>query len=63
MLNVVGKRSKPKIETELNVSQFNFRSDCGTRNAVFVLKSIGQRSIEMQKDICVLWTTLKLLIK
>ena len=38
MLKVLGKRIKPKIETELNVSQFGFRSDCGTRNAVFVLK-------------------------
>ena len=51
MLKVLGKRIKHKIETELNVSQFGFRSDCGTRNAVFVLKNIGQRSIEMQKDI------------
>ena len=51
MLKVLGKRIKPKIETELNVSQFGFRSDCGTRKAVFVLKNIGQRSIEMQKDI------------
>ena len=51
MLKVLGKRIKPKIETELNASQFGFRSDCGTRNAVFVLKIFGQRSIEMQKDI------------
>ena len=51
MLKVLGKRIKPKIETELNVSQFGFRSDCGTKNAVFVLKNIGQRAIEMQKDI------------
>ena len=52
LLKVLGKRIKPKIETELNASQFGFRSDCGTRNAVFVLKNISQRSIEIQKDIC-----------
>ena len=51
MLKVLGKRIKPKIETELNVSQFGFRSDCGTRNAVFVLKTMGQRSIEMKTNI------------
>ena len=39
------------MKIELNASQFGFRSDCGTRNAVFVVKSFGQRSIEMQKDI------------
>ena len=37
-LKVRGKRIKPKIETELNASKFGFRSDCGTRNAAFVLK-------------------------
>ena len=51
LLKLVGKRIKPEIETELNANQFGFRSDFGTRNAVFVLKNIGQRSIEMQKDI------------
>ena len=51
LLKVLGKRIKPKIKIELNASQCGFRSDCGTRSAVFVLKNIGQRSIEMQKDI------------
>ena len=39
ILKVLGKRIKRKIETELNASQFGFQSDCGTRNAVFVLKT------------------------
>ena len=51
LLKVLGKRIKPKIQTELNANQFGFRSDYGTRNAAFVLKNIGQRSIEMQKDV------------
>ena len=51
MLKVLGKIIEPKIESELNISQFSFRSNRGTRNAVFVLNNIGQRSIEMQKDI------------
>ena len=52
MLKVLGKRIKLKIETERNASQLGFRSDCGTRNAIFVVKNIGQRSIEIQKEIC-----------
>ena len=48
---ILGKRIQPKIETELNASQFGYRRDCGARNAVFVPKNFGQRSMEMQKDI------------
>ena len=51
LLKVLGKRINPKIETELNVNHIGCRSDYGTRNAVFVLKNIGQRSIEMQEKI------------
>ena len=43
MLKVIGKRIKPKIDTELNVDQFGYRSDCGTRNAGFVLKKHGSK--------------------
>ena len=50
-LGYISQRFKAKIETELNANQFGFRSDIGTRNAVFVLNNIGQRSIEMQKEI------------
>ena len=39
------------MESELNASQFDFRSDCGTRSVVLVPKNFGQRSIVMQKDI------------
>ena len=51
IFKVLGKRIQPKIETELNASQFGLRRDCGARNAVFVPKNFGQRSVEMQKDI------------
>ena len=51
MLKSFGKSIKAQTDTELNVCHFGFRNDCGTRNAVVVLKNIGQRSIEMQTDI------------
>ena len=31
--------------------QFGFVKDAGTRNAVFVLRSIAERAVEMQKDV------------
>ena len=45
------RRNKSKIEAELSDTQFGFGPDCGTRNAVFTLKNVCQRAIEMTNDI------------
>ena len=51
LLKVVSQRMKSKIMQEIDVCQYGFRADCGTRNAVFILKVLIQRSIQMQTDI------------
>ena len=51
LLKVLMRRNKSKIEAELSDTQFGFRPDCGTRNAVFTLKNVCQRAIEMTNDI------------
>ena len=40
-----------KIEERLDEKQYGFRKGKGTRNAIFVLRMILERSLEMQKDI------------
>ena len=42
---------KSKFMQEIDVCQYGFRADCGTKNAVFILKVLNQRSKQMQTDI------------
>ena len=51
LLKIVSQRMKSKILQEIDVCQYGFRADCGTRNAVVNLKVLSQRSIQMQTDI------------
>ena len=51
LLKIVSQRMKSKIMQEIDVCQYGFRADCGTRNVVFILKVLSQRSIQMQTDI------------
>ena len=51
LLKIVSQRMKSKIMHEIDVCQYGFRADCGTRNAVFILKVLSQRSIQMQTEI------------
>jgi len=41
-------RIKKKIYAEVSWSQFGFRKEKGTRNAIFVMRMLAERSIEMQ---------------
>jgi len=36
---------------EISGVQFGFVADSGTRNAIFALRSMTERAIEMQKDV------------
>ena len=44
-------RIRNKLHPEINECQYGFMPDKGTRNAVFTLKNLGQRAIEMKKDL------------
>jgi len=51
LLRILTNRMKKRIHFEIAEEQYGFMPDKGTRNAVFVLKNLAQRSIEMQKDL------------
>lgn len=51
LLRIIMKRMRAKIHPEIGEEQFGFMPDKGTRNAVFVLKNIIERTIEMQQDV------------
>ena len=44
-------RVRNKIYSEISEEQFGFRKGIGTRDAVFVIRMLGERSLEMQKDL------------
>ena len=39
------------INPEISEEQFGFCRGKGTRNAIFVIRMLGERAIEMQKDL------------
>ena len=51
ILRVIRKRMNGKIEERLDEKQYGFRKGKGTRNAIFILRMIIERSLEMQKDV------------
>ena len=51
LLRIIMKRVKNKLSPELAKSQFGFVSDSGTRNAIFTLQTLMERSVEVQKDL------------
>ena len=42
---------KSKLKPEISNSQFGFMADKGTRNAIFTLSMVIERTIEMKKDL------------
>ena len=52
-LRVVMERMRGRIRQEVGREQFGFMEGKGTANAIFVLRMISERSIEMQKDLYV----------
>ena len=51
ILRVIGRRIKRRIMENVDEKQYGFRKGKGTRNAIFVLRMITERAIEMQKDL------------
>ena len=51
VLRVIDERLKRNIEETVDRAQFGFRKGKGTRDAIFVLRTIIERAIEKQKDL------------
>ena len=45
------RRIRNKLLPEISKEQFGFKKDCGTRDVIFALRILGERSIEMQIDV------------
>jgi len=51
LLKILMMRMKNKISTEIAEEQYGFTPDKGTRNAIFILRMIIERSIEVKHDL------------
>src|SRR5438132_1095970 len=51
ILRILMQQMRNKIRPETNKSQCGFMNDTGTRNAIFILRNICERSIEVNKDL------------
>ena len=50
-LKVLLQRMRGRTKGEISEEQFGFMPDKGTRNAIFTLRMITGRCVEMQKDV------------
>ena len=63
-LKILLQRMRGRTKGEISEEQFGFMPDKGARNAIFTLRMITERCVEMQRTyIYVLSTMQKLLIK
>lgn len=51
IIGVLRNRLKRKVEENVAKEQFGFRKGMGTSNAIFCLRNIIERAVEMQKDV------------
>jgi len=51
MLKILAKRLESKTEALMSKTQFGFRRGCGTREAIGMLRSVCERSLEHGKDV------------
>ena len=51
ILKIVLARVKPKLEREISEEQYGFMKDKGTTNAIFIMRNLCERGIEMQKNL------------
>lgn len=51
IMKVLLERARNKMKSHIAEEQFGFREDRGCRNAIFVLRMLAERAIEVQKDI------------
>ena len=53
LLRAILIRARSKVRPEISEEQYGFMEDRGTRNAIFMMRSIAERAIEMQRDLYV----------
>lgn len=53
ILKVLLMRAREKIKARISEEQFGFKEDSGCRNAIFVLRMLSERCIQMQRDLYV----------
>ena len=51
ILRILMQRMRNKIRPEIDKTQFGFMNDTGTRNAIFILRNICERTIEVNKNL------------
>ena len=51
LLQLIRKRISPIIERNFSESQYGFRKNCATSNAIHLLRTIGERMIEKNKTL------------
>ena len=51
ILCVIMARTKVKIQQEISDVEYGFVKDSGTRNSIFILRMLCERSIEMQQKL------------
>ena len=51
LLRILMQRMRSKLKLEISNSQFGYMADKGTRNAIFTLSMMIERTIEMKKDL------------
>ena len=51
LLKILMKRARNKIRPEIPKTRCGFVEDCGTRNAIFMLRMLSERAIEMKQDL------------
>ena len=50
-LRIIMNRARSRIRLEIGKEQCGFVQDAGTRNAIFMIRMLSERAIEMQKDL------------
>ena len=51
LLKILAKRLEGKTETLISKTQFGFRKGCGTREAIGVMRTLCERSLEHGNDV------------
>ena len=51
ILRVILLRARSKIRPEISEEQYRFMQDKGTRNAIYIWRTLAERAIAMQRDI------------
>ena len=51
LLKIILKRLYREIDKEVGETQFGFRADTGTREAIFALRTFCERCLEVQRDV------------